>query len=707
MASPVPHEARLLAAARAELDASATAETRHELLMAVADHLAGRPTSISAASRVADHIQTSGVPGPLAVASLATPRVDRHEQKTTGAYYTDFRLATYLAAAASKVWQPGTPAVDPASGTGMLLAALALTFPIGEARDQVVAELLCAADLDPRALRGAECALRAAVTDPAAVDAFASRSRLQDSLMRGGNGWAHLDRPIGLILANPPWEKLKVTRHEHSRALGVRRHYGHDLAEDPEGLTAARERIDRYATAAGERLTLHGGGEVDLYKLFLALALELAPTGALAMWLPAGLIRSSGTRALREHLVEHASQLTVEISDNKARYFSIDTRFKFLALTADLGGRRTDQIGVRHLVGSDDATSVSGSATLPIEDLRAIRPDLTVPEVRSPQEWDLFLNMCCRGARPDNAGSPWTASIVREVDMSRDRALFERDPQKSDDLVGIIEGRMVHQFNHGFKRHESGTGRSARWSICEPGDELRPQFWMQRADLPAAARARVDVERVGFCDITGQTNERALLASRIPAGMVCGNKVPTVRFDGDTDEAIGARSWLWLSVVNSLAFDWLLRRVLTTTVNYFLLRSVPMPAIDVDSAAASRLIELAGLVDLAAHNPLGDAQNVSFMRAEIDARVAMAYQLDDNDLQLLLVDFPLLDRGQPVIRGETRSTITVDLVRLTRARLAGEAVAEGLAARVAEAEAVGARAYTPAEAARALRNATV
>ncbi len=67
-----------------------------------------------------------------------------------------------------------------------------------------------------------------------------------------------------------------------------------------------------------------------------------------------------------------------------------------------------------------------------------------------------------------------------------------------------------------------------------------------------------------------------MMAALVEPGYVCGNKVPTVCFPNDPDED---RLFVWLAVVNSLTFDWMLRRVLTTSINYFVLLSIPMPSI--------------------------------------------------------------------------------------------------------------------------------
>ena len=84
------------------------------------------------------------------------------------------------------------------------------------------------------------------------------------------------------------------------------------------------------------------------------------------------------------------------------------------------------------------------------------------------------------------------------------------------------------------------------------------------------------------------------------------------------------------------------------------------------------------------------------MRAEIDAQVATAYGVDGDVLEDLLGDFPLLDRGQPSLPGESSSTVTRDLFLLKASELSGRRDEER-AARVTSAKALGAMPYTPAE----------
>jgi hypothetical protein len=263
----------------------------------------------------------------------------------------------------------------------------------------------------------------------------------------------------------------------------------------------------------------------------------------------------------------------------------------------------------------------------------------------------------------------------------------------------LVEGRMVQAHRFGVKGHVSGAGRSALWEAYPIGSSrLSPQFWIRPSDVPRANEHRVAVLRVGFCDIAGQTNERSLMASLIPAGVVCGNKVPTILFPEDPSEG---RLLVWTAIANSFAFDWMLRRVLTTTVNYFLLQSVPLPKLTKDGLPWQKLVSAAS--ELRTLDGAGATretyERMAQLRGEIDAEVAVAYGLELKDMELVLQDFPILDRGQVALPAEATSTITRDSVLAAVAKRTGSRSTVWLR-RAVEARALGAMAYVPSELAR-------
>ena len=223
----------------------------------------------------------------------------------------------------------------------------------------------------------------------------------------------------------------------------------------------------------------------------------------------------------------------------------------------------------------------------------------------------------------------------------------------------------------------------------------QPQFFYPRGLLKDDLRERVDTPRAGFCDITGQTNERTLLAALVPAGVVCGNKVPTLTFDVPGMSAQDA-ALLWVSLANTFAVDWAARRIVTTSMNYFLLRTLPLPALD--AVQTRRVLDL-GCQLSAAEGRRADLWQLGWARAQIDAIAASALRLDAQDLQTVLTDFRLIDRGQPALAGEDRSTVTRDLVLSAYAEL-HEDTGSPWHDRVARARTGGAVPYVPADYAR-------
>lgn len=644
--------------------------------------------------RILSALQEARLPLALAVASLGQPDLGFGEQRKAGAYYTDFRLARYVASQFVRDFHDDERVVDLAAGSGVLLVALTEAVAAGtqHAADRFVGHTVCAADSNPEALAATRVSLAMLVSELEPLRLLDRRLLPGDSLTRSAAEWEAI-APGGFaaVVGNPPWEKLKVTRHEFLTSHGVERHYGalyEDL--DPSLIDDDRAEMVRYVRSLVAASQLQGKGEADLYKLFLELGVRLLrPGGELGLLVPAGLIRSQGTEVLRAFLMEHASHLSLTVLENRASFFAIDTRFKFLSLHARFGPARRKPVVLRHAEGTHDGVSVNGQVRIARPALRRARPDLTVPEVRSEREWVLFRGLVENGTTL--AAPEWSHSYQRELDMTNDRKKFELAHVPGS--LPLVEGRMVHQHRSMAKAYLSGTGRSAVWQPLPLGrGRNQPQFWVDPTRLPSSLVARTASARAGFCDVTGQTNERTLLAAVIPAGVVCGNKVPTLTFESTRLDA-EQMALAWVALANSIVVDWAARRVVTTSMNYFLLLSLPLPRL-----SAEALIGLAAGADMlqAAETNHTDPWQVVEKRAEIDAAVAVGFGLAVDDVAMMFRDFQLLDRGQPSLPGETESTITRDLVLATMEELRSEKAGDW-AHRVDRARRLGATPYVPAD----------
>ena len=657
-------------------------------------------------------IEATGIHPVLCLSALARESNDGLFRRNNGVYHTDFRLALHLARSVEDKLLVDAKVIDPACGAGMLLAAVSI---LACRSDRVFAKdwlshSVYAADLSPVALRGTLLSLAALTDDVEVLVRMRAKWKIQDSLLAPDAAWMALPtQGFDLVVANPPWEKVKLTRHEYIMANGGTRHYGATYeGQSLSGYDVAKSSKARLATQIGNQYPDLLHGEKDLYVAFTELLLKLTRAGGTgAFFVPAGLIRSRNTRPLRAKLIDSSQELSFTVCDNRARHFAIDTRFKFLLVNytrSRISTRTANSIGIVHARANDDELITGRQVKIPTAEVRKLRPDLSLPEVRTSAEWQLFNKMQERGISPSAEASPWFAVFCREVDMTHARPLFVRSQQLA--CLPVIEGRMVQPHRLGCKSYLSGDGRRARWRNLPPGESrIMPQFWIPVEAISPQAQVRVNRTRAGFCDITGQTNERSMMAALVPRGVVCGNKVPTVEFPNDPSEE---RLFLWLSIVNSLPFDWILRRVVTTTVNYFVIRSLRLPVLEVDTPPAERLIAIARqLVELDSRNKASFelCWRIARLRAEADVLVAKAYGCTEDDLRLMMMDFPLLDRGQPPLANESKSTVTSDLFFSTWRFQRRDSTADN-AERVRNAEALGAIAYLSSEFSASTRSLT-
>lgn len=643
-------------------------------------------------SAITHRIEQTGIPFSMAISSLAREPLSVEEQKKNGVFYTDFRLANFMADDCSKRIEKHSSVADFAAGTGILLVGIAEVYKhkYPEHFNAWLAEKLFAFDLSSIALRGARAALLSMTNDITALKKMNYNWKVTDTLLD-----TDLDKlNVDIVVGNPPWGKIKLTRHNFLSQNGEQRVYGSEyLSFDSEKFEKTKADLIEYSKIIRQKYDLLGNAEPDMYMAFLQRVVSnVAMGGHISYLIPAGLVRSQGTQVLRRYLLENAAQLEFDLLDNHANFFTIDTRFKFLLLSFDKkASSKEDKLkSFFFSIASADSLAVyqGEQVRFDISQLETARPDLTIPEVKSEKEKDLFFKICKNGHSWGVSNDIWLADIVREVDMTNDRKHFVS--AFTDDTVPVVEGRMVQQHRFGTKSYLSGSGRSAKWIPCSSGG--KSQFYYPRKMLSENLLSRTGKVRAGYCDIAGQTNERAMMSAVIPRNVVCGNKVPTIIFPNDSS---GDLIYLWIGITNSFVFDWMIRRIISTTVNYFLLFSIPMPTLSLDSDIAQEIIKKTKQLAVMNGNYY-TSDLMGDLRGDIDVLVARAYGLNFKDMSLILSDFPIMDRKQPRIGSEKKSTVTRDLV-LSKCEHFFDNVAGTYTYRYEQAKKKDAHAYIPTE----------
>ena len=605
-------------------------------------------------------IEDSGISLPLALASLARAELGEVETKKNGAVYTDFRLARYLAKKAMATYKGG-PIIDSACGTSILLAACAEEWHSnGQDATQLVAAYIYGVDLSDAAIRGSILVLATFLHDASELAVLKTHFAVRDSLDLGMDA-SELFGVDGfsLIVGNPPWERVRPSRNEYARERGVVVDYGSEIENLPVGYELrqreSRERSMRLAKMYG----LKGG--MDLYRAFLTLSTMICSEGgSIALYLPAGLIRSKSLAQARDCIMHDFNHADISVFMNHAKFFSIDSRFKFvLAVLHDkTSASVAHDVSFSYCTADENGVLSTSELDLSADLFNDRSGELGAPEVKTEHEANVLQRIWSHGSRMKEHDIFCDAHPVRELDMTLDRELFEsaRSINAQHDGLPLIEGRMVSQYRCGCNEYVSGSGRSAQWRAVPPGvRKIAPQFSVARTKLDTGLARRSDNMRIGFCDIAGQTNERAMQAASIPSGCVCGNKVPTLLFRDEFD------SLLWLGIVNSFTFDWVVRRYITTTINFFILENLPMPRISRDSSLACGIVEHVrranSLVNDGAAFDSSDVWKYAYERAAVDALVFNAYELEPDDLETVLSDFPLVDQVNARVSGGIRPTI--------------------------------------------------
>ncbi len=238
----------------------------------------------------------------------------------------------------------------------------------------------------------------------------------------------------------------------------------------------------------------------------------------------------------------------------------------------------------------------------------------------------------------------WRCFPVAELHETNDRRLW----QGATSGWPLWKGESFDAYDP----HCAGPRR------CPPGDAVWRKVRKPRpgadslvaAELAVAQRrdaveAEVGRARVAFRDVTRATDSRTVRACLVPPETFLTNSAPYLAFANGGGTARAAS----LGVLNSLPFDWQARRFVETHLNFFVLEGLVVPDIgDHDYAEVARCAARLSCLDerFAAFaestgvkvGPLDDDER-DRLKVEIDARVARAWKLSDDDVSVMFDDF--------------------------------------------------------------------
>jgi hypothetical protein len=467
-----------------------------------------------------------------------------------------------------------------------------------------------------------------------------------------------------VVLSNPPWDIMQPNSAEFlagydlsildatdRRAAQAIEHRlladgvtAHAWQQHREGFARQHRVVDRLYTH--QRSGAHGtalGGKLDLYRVFAERAQQLlGPNGAVGMVVPSAFHANEGATGVRQLYLQHTRLEWCLSFENRKKLFDIDGRFKFALIVARRPG---PTLNVRCGFYLTDIAQVDDAASLVDYDRQFICSSggacKTFLELRSASDHLLLQQMLAGRGRFSVWSKTRGVLLSREVHMTDDAGLFTHRAgvSKTGSWLALCEGKMIHQFNdcwHARPRYMIASDRLAG----------KPR-WLENARYFRAACR----------EIASATNERTAIAAILPPGMLCGHTISVERRPAHRPNASALTT---VGVMNSFAFDWLLRLKATVHVSLYLLADVPVPELtpEVDRFLAHACLRLScnhqGFAPLW-HEQLGDTWREDVrphswpviaadedrwrLRAAMDALVAQAYGLDRSDYERVLASF--------------------------------------------------------------------
>ena len=535
----------------------------------------------------------------------------------------------------------------------------------------------------------------------------------------------YADGGFDAVVGNPPWEMLQPRRDEFFsryeptfRSLDPSRkdELEAELRDDPEiqsAWTAYEQNIQQRATyfTDGPAYSLQWGeidgqtrtGRNDLSTLFLERVFDLTnEDGHVAKVLPNKVFSNASAKRLRSHLLEETTIGSVVGFENKGIFGSLHDQFQFTVLAFRNGGHTESfrtTFGRRRVEVLDrlDDESVSVTASL----VRQYSPEgLTFPKVSSRSEVDVLRTLLDHEPVGESVDGSWWADGHIEI-YTRDSAYFSEDRANAD--YPVYGGSNVHQFVHDdtFANLETPD----YWSVAESRDpdssakarvreknvrQLKDAIYRafdgaagnkskktfvndllkeERGEPLQAADVLLDCTeyRVVYRNITNARNERTLIATVLPPGVICYHALTTIRpyriepsaadlkqfpLHGAYERAFTDRElFVVAGLLNSIPFDSFMRTRVDTNVARYKFENAPVPHLTAgddwfdDIATRAARLNCYGDAFEEMRDRLGGIEPATApdererLRAGIDAAACHAYGLDRAETAFLLEDF--------------------------------------------------------------------
>ncbi|MEO9294652.1 MAG: hypothetical protein ABI347_03530 [Nitrososphaera sp.] len=392
-----------------------------------------------------------------------------------------------------------------------------------------------------------------------------------------------------LVVMNPPWEAVKPedddffsSYYPEFRRLKskpekekVKQKLLKDKAiaiEFQEYMERIKDRIDFYKLS--EQYVKRGGGDTDLWKLFLERSFSLlASEGMLSLVLPSGIVTNEGAKELRKELLERKIQCLYEFENKNGIFADVHRSYKFALVVCTNTPCVEDFPAAFYLydiAALDGKSEQDKFVRISSEFVKLVSPtSLTIPEIRAEKEREIFTKLYTNHPLLSEGidDGRWTFAFVREMDRTNAAGLFESGGKGWP----LIEGKHFHQFIYNYEK---------------PIFTVKPEAGLQWTDKVreyGGLNKRIhEVSHPVFRNVASSTNVRSIISAIVPPHTFLPNSASIVVPRYEKELSLSIEYFRIISYVvgifNSFIFDFLIRRRVTMNLNFFYLQQTPILA---------------------------------------------------------------------------------------------------------------------------------
>jgi len=478
-----------------------------------------------------------------------------------------------------------------------------------------------------------------------------------------------------VVVGNPPWNEVTIEElgfyalHDPGlRGLQTEQQRQARIArllerfpELRDELELRKEEVAKLRTFFGPEngYELQGGGDTDVYQLFSERYTALCrPGGRLGVVLPRSAFLTEGARGFRRWLFRNCKIERLDFLLNRRSWaFPIHPQYTIALLSAQ---RTPPARGAWFRTSGPSASAQEFAAARQAEGVPIAADDLArwtpapVGDPSSEPSWEVPLLPSSGAARifdKMRAGPRFDQWAIAHGGVFPVTEFHETQQKKyflHKSGTPVWKGQSFNQYDP----HGQGLAGYADWDealafVQGKRTSSRSSF---RGRFPPAVLADPSTHavwkaRLAFRDVSRATDSRTVRACLVPPRAFLTNKAPYLVFPSD---GMTETSYV-LGVLNSLPFDWQARRIVEATLNFFILALFCLPppdGTDIDGVAQraarlscvdERFTEFAREAGVDC-GPL-DRDQRDAVRAEIDALVAHAYGLDEDELEVIFSDF--------------------------------------------------------------------